>query len=61
MAQSVVESESTGWRIDLHVATRRLAGRALKAEVERAASHDLRWSDHAPVTVTYDVPGSREG
>ena len=25
------------------------------AVVERAASHDLRWSDHAPVTVVYDL------
>ncbi|MFJ6569768.1 exodeoxyribonuclease III [Streptomyces sp. NPDC091292] len=43
----------SGWRIDYQMATPRLAGRALKAYVERAASHDLRWSDHAPVTVTY--------
>ncbi|KUJ70137.1 exodeoxyribonuclease III [Streptomyces albus subsp. albus] len=43
----------TGWRIDYHVASAGLAGRALKAVVERAASHDLRWSDHAPVTVSY--------
>lgn len=42
-----------GWRIDLHVATPGLAQRAVKAEVERAASHDLRWSDHAPLTVSY--------
>ncbi|MZE77261.1 exodeoxyribonuclease III [Streptomyces xinghaiensis] len=51
----------SGWRIDLHAATRPLAERAVKAEVERAASHDLRWSDHAPVTVTYDVRGPGEG
>ncbi|MGQ4515126.1 exodeoxyribonuclease III [Streptomyces sp. DW26H14] len=43
----------TGWRIDYHAATGGLAARALKAVVERAASHDERWSDHAPVTVTY--------
>jgi exodeoxyribonuclease III len=43
----------TGWRIDYHMATAGLADRALKATVERAASHDLRWSDHAPVTVVY--------
>ncbi|MEV5378167.1 MULTISPECIES: exodeoxyribonuclease III [Actinomycetes] len=40
----------SGWRIDYLVATPGLAERALKATVERAASHDLRWSDHAPVT-----------
>ncbi|MFD7920759.1 exodeoxyribonuclease III [Streptomyces sp. NPDC059740] len=45
----------SGWRIDYHVSTPGLAARAVKAEVERAASHDLRWSDHAPVTVTYDM------
>ena len=42
-----------GWRIDLHVASPGLADRAVKAEVERAADHAGRWSDHAPVTVTY--------
>ncbi|MER8067244.1 exodeoxyribonuclease III [Streptomyces sp. NPDC094034] len=45
----------TGWRIDYHVATPGLAARAVKAYVERAASHEERWSDHAPVTVTYDL------
>ncbi|WP_059007070.1 exodeoxyribonuclease III [Streptomyces specialis] len=45
----------TGWRIDYHVATPRLAERALKTEVERAPSHAERWSDHAPVTVVYDL------
>ncbi|MGP3922388.1 exodeoxyribonuclease III [Streptomyces sp. 8N616] len=45
----------SGWRIDYHVATRGLAARAVKAVVERAASHDQRWSDHAPVTVTYET------
>lgn len=44
-----------GWRIDLHVATPTLAQNASAAVVERAASHDLRWSDHSPVTVTYMV------
>ncbi|MFH8366001.1 exodeoxyribonuclease III [Streptomyces sp. NPDC018031] len=43
----------SGWRIDYHVASPGLAGRALKAVVERAASYDQRWSDHAPVTVSY--------
>ncbi len=31
-----------------------LAGRAVKAVVERAATHGERWSDHAPVTVTFE-------
>lgn len=43
----------TGWRIDLHVATPGLAARAVDVVVERAPSHAERWSDHAPVTVTY--------
>ena len=45
----------TGWRIDYQVATPGLAGRAVKAWVERAATHDERWSDHAPVTVDFAV------
>ncbi|MEU5973901.1 exodeoxyribonuclease III [Streptomyces sp. NPDC047315] len=45
----------TGWRIDLQVATRGLADRAVKAHVERAASHEERWSDHAPVTAVFDL------
>jgi exodeoxyribonuclease III len=45
----------TGWRIDYHAATPGLAKTAVSAVVERAAAHELRWSDHAPVTVSYDV------
>ncbi|QNE76845.1 exodeoxyribonuclease III [Streptomyces finlayi] len=44
----------SGWRIDYQVATPGLAARAVKAWVERAATHGERWSDHAPVTVTYE-------
>lgn len=44
----------SGWRIDYQVTNKMLAGRATKAEVERAAAYDLRWSDHAPVTVRYE-------
>lgn len=42
-----------GWRIDYQVATAALADRAVSSVVERAVSYDLRWSDHAPVTVEY--------
>ncbi len=42
-----------GWRIDYHVATDGLAASARAGVVERAESYDTRWSDHAPVTVTY--------
>ncbi|MGW5864734.1 exodeoxyribonuclease III [Streptomyces sp. NPDC055239] len=45
----------SGWRIDYHVATPGLAERAVKGFVERAATHEERWSDHAPVTVVYDM------
>lgn len=45
----------SGWRIDLHVSTPGLAAKAVKGFVERAATHDERWSDHAPVTVVYDL------
>ncbi|WP_424213324.1 exodeoxyribonuclease III [Streptomyces sp. BI20] len=44
-----------GWRIDLQVATPGLAGKAVKGLVERAETHPERWSDHAPVTVAYDL------
>lgn len=42
-----------GWRIDYQAATPGLAGRCVKAYVERAATHAERWSDHAPVTAVY--------
>jgi exodeoxyribonuclease-3 len=45
-----------GWRIDYHVATPGLAERATTTVVERAPTYDARWSDHAPVTVTFDWP-----
>ena len=45
----------SGWRIDYHLATPGLAAKAVKAFVERAATHDERWSDHAPVTAVYDL------
>jgi exodeoxyribonuclease-3 len=47
-----------GWRIDYHVATPGLAAAARSAVVERAPAWDARWSDHAPVTVTYDFGGA---
>ncbi|MCA1782873.1 MAG: exodeoxyribonuclease III [Dermatophilaceae bacterium] len=44
-----------GWRIDYHLATQPLADRASRAVVGRAATYALRWSDHAPVVVDYDL------
>ena len=42
-----------GWRIDYHMATPGLAARAGSATVDRAASYDVRFSDHAPLVVDY--------
>ncbi|SER52310.1 exodeoxyribonuclease-3 [Mycobacterium sp. 88mf] len=42
-----------GWRIDYHLASPTLAGRATSAWVDRAELYALRWSDHSPVTVSY--------
>jgi exodeoxyribonuclease-3 len=44
-----------GWRIDYQLASRPLAKLALAASVGRAAAYDQRWSDHAAVTVDYDL------
>ncbi len=46
---------NTGWRLDYHVATPELAASARNYTVDRAAAHDKRWSDHAPVVVDYEV------
>ena len=43
----------TGWRLDYQVATPALAAAVVDYRVDRAASHDERWSDHAPVVVDY--------
>ena len=43
----------TGWRIDCAYATPDLASRVTAVEVGRAASYAERWSDHAPVTITF--------
>jgi exodeoxyribonuclease-3 len=45
----------TGWRIDYQVATPALAALVRDYRVDRAASWDARWSDHAPVIVDYDL------
>jgi exodeoxyribonuclease-3 len=45
----------TGWRIDYQLATPALAARAVSYTVDRAASYDERWSDHAPVVVDYSI------
>ncbi|HEY5516389.1 MAG TPA: exodeoxyribonuclease III [Pengzhenrongella sp.] len=45
----------SGWRIDYQLATPDLADAAVTAVVERAGAYDLRWSDHAPLVVGYDL------
>ncbi|HZK05760.1 MAG TPA: exodeoxyribonuclease III [Actinomycetaceae bacterium] len=45
----------TGWRIDYHMASPGLAAVAGGAVVDKAASWDTRFSDHAPVTIDYDL------
>ncbi|MEP6478863.1 MAG: exodeoxyribonuclease III [Rhodoglobus sp.] len=44
-----------GWRIDYQVATPELAAKVKNYTVDRAASYEERWSDHAPVVVDYDI------
>ncbi len=45
----------TGWRLDYQFATRALADAATAAVVGKAAAWDARWSDHAPLTIDYDL------
>lgn len=45
----------TGWRIDYQMATERLASEVSDYRVERAASYEARWSDHAPVIARYTI------
>jgi exodeoxyribonuclease-3 len=45
----------TGWRIDYQVATPALAATVKHYTVDRAASYDARWSDHAPVVTDYEI------
>jgi exodeoxyribonuclease-3 len=49
-------ANDTGWRLDYHVATPGLATLAESYTVDRAATYDERWSDHAPVVVDYLIP-----
>ena len=42
-----------GWRIDYVIATPGLASKAVAAVVGKAPTYAERWSDHAPLTVTF--------
>ncbi|OFT24485.1 exodeoxyribonuclease III [Arthrobacter sp. HMSC08H08] len=44
-----------GWRIDYHMATPELAGRAIEARVDRAESYDKRVSDHSALVIDYSI------
>ena len=46
---------NVGWRLDYEFATPELAQTARGFVIDRAPSYDARWSDHAPLTITYDV------
>lgn len=46
---------NVGWRLDYQFATPELAETARGFVIDRASSYDTRWSDHAPLTITYDV------
>ncbi|WP_026422507.1 exodeoxyribonuclease III [Actinokineospora inagensis] len=46
----------SGWRIDYVVTTPGIANHATTATVDRAPTYADRWSDHAPVTVSFDWP-----
>ncbi len=42
-----------GWRIDYQYASPQLAAKATAVRVDRQASWDSRWTDHAPLVVDY--------
>lgn len=44
-----------GWRIDYQFATPQLAQLARSQQVDRSEAYDQRFSDHAPVVVTYEI------
>lgn len=48
-------ARDTGWRIDYHLATPRLAKAAEHAFVDRDPDPSARVSDHAPVVVDYQI------
>jgi len=45
----------SGWRIDYQLATPALAAAVAGVRVDRQASWDTRWTDHAPLVVDYDL------
>lgn len=45
---------NVGWRLDYQFATPALAETAVDFAIDKAPSYDTRWSDHAPLTITYE-------
>ena len=43
-------AKNVGWRIDYHIATQGIAGKAKRASIYKSK----RFSDHAPLTIDYD-------
>ena len=50
-AIAAARAKNVGWRIDYQIASPRLAGSARKASIYR----DRWFSDHAPLTMDYDL------
>lgn len=46
---------NVGWRLDYQFATPELAESACGFVIDRAPSYDARWSDHAPLSINYEV------
>ncbi|OZG63455.1 exodeoxyribonuclease III [Bifidobacterium lemurum] len=46
---------NVGWRLDYQFATPELAQTARGFVIDKAPTYEARWSDHAPLSVTYDV------
>lgn len=46
---------NVGWRIDYQIVDPALAQLARTQRVDRAQSYEQRWSDHAPLVVTYGL------
>lgn len=46
---------NVGWRLDYQFATPELAETACGFVIDRAQSYDTRWSDHAPLTIRYNL------
>lgn len=46
-------ANNTGWRIDYHIATPKIAQAASAVDIYK----DQRFSDHAPLTIEYDLGG----